>query len=260
MSDEDDYMSEALINGLPERSEEKIIRNRERDRLIKIAKRSEEARNRQLNTLSLPKMQEKVRKEIEEKPIPKDNIGVKLLMKMGYNLDNEESNKVKLNKPIVVETKVDTLGLGFVENEKKKVKELFDERVQQTRKKVEQIEELVDDFRKRKRDDKLYALTMSDLRKCQRVCHEMDQRILMAKPLDDYFWPRSIMKIKDDGEIDDEAFRLEKLHENELTEKLDSILNYLRDQHYYCTYCGCTFENVEELSVQCPGITREEHD
>uniref|UniRef100_A0A0K0FA31 G patch domain-containing protein 11 n=1 Tax=Strongyloides venezuelensis TaxID=75913 RepID=A0A0K0FA31_STRVS len=256
MSDEDDdYMSEKVLNGFTENLEIKIIRNRERDRLLRIAKRTDMARQKQLEQVSLPKKQEMIRKEIESQPLPDDNIGLRLLKKMGYNPEEEEKGEGKLGKPIKVESKNDTLGLGFAEEEKKKVKELFEEQVKKTHEQVKKIDSLVDDFRKRKRDVKLYGLCISDVRKCQKVCYEMDQRINIDKPVNDYFWPRSVMKVEED----DESFRLERLTEDEIFDCLENIVNYLREQYFYCIYCGCTFEDEDDLKSQCPGVTREKH-
>lgn len=257
MSDvEDDYMSEAILGAFTEDKEVKNIRNRERDRLLRIAKRTDIARQKQLENVSIPKKQEMIRKKIESEPIPDNNIGFKLLMKMGYNPEEEEKGNGKLSKPLVVESKNDTLGLGFAEEEKKKVKEMFDEQVKKTHEQVMKIETLVSDFRKRKRDTKLYNLCISDIRKCQKVCYEMDQRISILKPVNDYFWPRYIMNVEDD----EEAFRLERLTEDEIFNCLENIISYLREQFLYCIYCGSTFEDKNDMESQCPGASREEHD
>lgn len=212
------------------------------------------ARQKQLEKVSLPEKQEQIRKQIESEPIPDDNIGLKLLVKMGYNPEDECSKN--LGKPIVVESKNDTLGLGFVEEEKKKTKEKFDEQVKRTHEQIKKIDTLVNDFRKRRRDLKMYNLCISDLRKCQRVCYEMDQRMNIVKPINDYFWPRHIMNIEDD----DEAFRLERLTEDELFDCLENIISYLREQFLYCIYCGSTFEDKDDMESQCPGVSREQHD
>ncbi|OLL26677.1 G patch domain-containing protein 11 [Neolecta irregularis DAH-3] len=45
----------------------------------------------------------------------------------------------------------------------------------------------------------------------------------------------------------------------ESIEKLDRLLKYLRDKHAYCFWCGCAYDNQEDLEENCPGIHEEDH-
>jgi len=42
--------------------------------------------------------------------------------------------------------------------------------------------------------------------------------------------------------------------------KLMELLSQLRRQHRYCVYCGCSFQSDVDLTTNCPGITKEEHE
>ncbi|VDK44992.1 unnamed protein product [Anisakis simplex] len=42
--------------------------------------------------------------------------------------------------------------------------------------------------------------------------------------------------------------------------RLEDLTAYLREEHNYCVWCGCQYESNEELSTQCPGSTRCEHE
>lgn len=42
--------------------------------------------------------------------------------------------------------------------------------------------------------------------------------------------------------------------------RLRLVTNYLRGKHHYCVWCGCAYEDGDDLSQNCPGSSREEHD
>jgi len=43
-------------------------------------------------------------------------------------------------------------------------------------------------------------------------------------------------------------------------QRLEQVLEYLRNTYYYCFWCGAQYASVEELAAECPGLTEEEHD
>ena len=48
--------------------------------------------------------------------------------------------------------------------------------------------------------------------------------------------------------------------EFEPEEMLTMLTGYLRSEHLYCLWCGITFSDGEDLTSNCPGSTREDHD
>jgi hypothetical protein len=52
----------------------------------------------------------------------------------------------------------------------------------------------------------------------------------------------------DDGETDDPVLRLTR------------SLRYLRERYSYCMFCGCQFDDDEDLTANCPGPTEEDHE
>ena len=44
------------------------------------------------------------------------------------------------------------------------------------------------------------------------------------------------------------------------TEQLDSSLVYLRDTYSDCLFCGCQYEDQEDMMASCPGISEEDHE
>lgn len=46
----------------------------------------------------------------------------------------------------------------------------------------------------------------------------------------------------------------------EASTRLKLTLDHLRKAHHYCLFCGCQYEDEEDLTNNCPGETEEEHD
>ncbi|KAF7301424.1 G-patch domain-containing protein [Mycena indigotica] len=44
------------------------------------------------------------------------------------------------------------------------------------------------------------------------------------------------------------------------SDRLEMVLSYLRDNYYYCFWCGTRYENAEDLGNQCPGESEDAHD
>lgn len=42
-------------------------------------------------------------------------------------------------------------------------------------------------------------------------------------------------------------------------ERLRLLLEYLRSHHLYCLYCGCKFNDIEDMNQSCPGIDEDDH-
>ncbi|KAF9779482.1 hypothetical protein BJ322DRAFT_1101710 [Thelephora terrestris] len=43
-------------------------------------------------------------------------------------------------------------------------------------------------------------------------------------------------------------------------QRLEQVLEYLRNTYHYCFWCGTQYLSVEELEADCPGVTEEDHD
>ena|ERR1700761_7541072 len=46
----------------------------------------------------------------------------------------------------------------------------------------------------------------------------------------------------------------------QIHERLAAILVYLREDHWYCFWCGAKYKSSEEMDEQCPGVDEEAHD
>ncbi|PLW09619.1 hypothetical protein PCANC_24952 [Puccinia coronata f. sp. avenae] len=41
--------------------------------------------------------------------------------------------------------------------------------------------------------------------------------------------------------------------------RLSCTLGYLREEYFYCIWCGCQYESLEELNQECPGEEEDDH-
>lgn len=169
-------------------------------------------------------------------------------MKMGYKpghgIGKTESG---MTEPLGLEVKLNRHGLGK-EAKKKEIKV-----------KSNSISDKLDnknmkDFRGRIAQKRAEQLLKADLYKSQKICEQLDMQLNLEKPREIWFWlPQENDESDDttDSEEDDEILPI--------NEKLDILTKYLREKHFYCIWCGTTFQNTEDLRDNCPGNTRDDH-
>lgn len=113
-----------------------------------------------------------------------------------------------------------------------------------------------------------------DLFRSQKACRQLDMA-KEFKPVEKWFWPATIQA---EPVENNEPTNLQKIIENEEQqqpeeneedeeeiefppeEMLIMLTDYLRTEHLYCTWCGITFTDLEDLSKSCPGKTRDDHE
>ncbi|CAF2747846.1 unnamed protein product, partial [Rotaria sp. Silwood2] len=59
--------------------------------------------------------------------------------------------------------------------------------------------------------------------------------------------------------VDDEEEQYDNDDQFNMENQLKKLTNYLRDKHFYCIWCGQTFETLDELQNTCPGNERDLH-
>ena len=181
--------------------------------------------------------------------LPSDNKGFQLLKKMGYKegtkLGNNPSNGLIEPIPIRILSSRSGLGEESVKKEKVLHKQQTDQRIQST----------YQDHLKQK-----YYLrrTRAELNKCQAVCERLDRENFHLE--ENILWKSKQDQDKNDNDEDEE-----KEEDNDPTDlsaiesKLKLLTCYLREKHFYCLWCGETFENCEQLESNCPGNERDLH-
>ncbi|XP_043285815.1 G patch domain-containing protein 11 [Venturia canescens] len=257
MSDDEDYMSDKFLQAIEKCPAPSLIYRQSEKRRLEVLKRKAEAETKMKDkNKSLRVIEQEKREEGLSSAISSSNKGFEMLMKMGYKpgqgIGKTESG---ISEPIGIDIKGNRMGLGKTVV-KKSVKKSNP---------VEKLESMkTDDFRVRLAQRKAEQLAEVDLLKSQRVCEQLDAQKQIVEPREIWFWPI----VKKSKESDDESESETEQHENEeddeiekltTTEKLEILTKYLRDKYFYCTWCGATFEDEDDLRDSCPGSTRNDH-
>lgn len=83
----------------------------------------------------------------------------------------------------------------------------------------------------------------------------------VSVPKNEFFWTRqTVAKLKkcedsDEEESDDDEYEKFMTEEN-----LFKIIDYLRENYFYCLYCGFRATDNDDLNQNCPGPYRTDHD
>jgi len=196
------------------------------------------------------------REEGLAKQIEPTNKGFLLLQKMGYKtgkgLGKQESGIVE---PLNVHIKRDRSGLGEIE-----------EKIAKKSKQVKNVEVLQSDFKQRMAQKFALNKVKSLTRKCIFIAQQMDEDMNIKSPYAPKPKPKEpedekssqYRKRRDEEEHDDEDD--ESISEQQLLEKYNAVLQYLRETHLYCIFCSEVFENDEDLALRCPGMYEEDHE
>ncbi|CAO2831819.1 unnamed protein product [Amaranthus hypochondriacus] len=175
--------------------------------------------------------------------IPQSNIGFKLLKQMGYTpgkgLGKEGS--VGREEPIGLQIRRSRAGIGREDPAK--------ERARREKDKVE--------LRKKREE-----VTMEDFGVRQKL-HWKSKRVVInynkAKAALDHLENRE-PEIEQEKDEDDDGGDDEDEEEEVITEEdLLELLVKLREEHYYCLFCGCQYESAEALASNCPGLNEDDH-
>jgi len=63
----------------------------------------------------------------------------------------------------------------------------------------------------------------------------------------------------DSGDLFDINDYLLSLPGEDVSQRLLELLEYLRNTHNYCFYCGAIYDDFEQLSKMCPGLYDSDH-
>ncbi|XP_040034282.2 G patch domain-containing protein 11 [Gasterosteus aculeatus] len=277
MSDEeDDYMSDAFLSKIQDVKPGVSMVRRAKEAIKKETRQMEtNAKNRQKTY----KEQEKESREAAmENSICNQNKGFALLQKMGYKagqgLGKSGAGRVD---PIPLNIKTDRGGIGMEGVKKRKAEEELEYYRQKVRAKQQNETKSLEDFRSRVRTEREERKIEGDLRRSQRACEQLDSQKSITIPREDWYWPKAEtdeeegdLKEEDEEEEqeeeeEEEEKEAEEEEEEEIVEltsfdKLQILTSYLRGVHFYCIWCGTTYNDEEDLCSNCPGDTAADHD
>ena len=212
-------------------------------------------------------LEKQLREEALNKPLDETNKGFKMLAKMGFNgyskSDSEGQTSgttpqtSKAEKAFTIQLKSDRKGLGTEPKRQKTVR------------KAEEIDDKVSEeqFLTHKKSRNQLFLIEKDLKTAQKVCRNLDidsgvdEKDFLGQTLrPKWFWPPIEEQSADDNEVkDDEEVVEEEDNEESVELKLKSVNNYLRDKYFYCIWCGIRFGDKQDMSDNCLGDTRDDH-
>mmetsp|Transcript_7975 Transcript_7975/g.9823 ORF Transcript_7975/g.9823 Transcript_7975/m.9823 type:complete len:323 (-) Transcript_7975:1466-2434(-) len=212
------------------------------------------------------------------------SIGLSIMEKMGFkvgdSLGSTKSDERVLKKPIDVQIKTNRLGIGASNKEndsqlgsQTKVDVLeYRERIQkskETRKnelitnKVMKLcfelsgdsEEYYNDKENFKPEEvnllwRPYVINMIE----NDLVKRFKQKVIR---IDEDKRPASPQPTPLNKEGSDKEYELYLL--SEPMDKLEKLLNYMRNKYNYCFYCGFTYKDQEDLIENCPGVNEEDH-
>ena len=166
------------------------------------------------------------REEGMERSIATDNIGYKLFQKFGFTPTTTSVSTVPL-KP-VIRQKNERTGVGILTKDEKQVIVKVEN--------SNHIHQLQENFKDNiKRMEKGNALQRA-IGKADRIINEFRERAGIAD--------ESIVWVEENGD--------------ELA--LNEHLTYLREKFLYCMYCCHQYENINDLTEYCPGISENSHE
>ncbi|MCL7039061.1 hypothetical protein MKW94_025033 [Papaver nudicaule] len=251
ITDEDDYMADLSVFLPPETSQQPSKFQLKKKNLISKPP-SHEPKNKKSKTLNWQEQRkidrEKKQREEDEKTltnmesaIPQSNIGFKMLKQMGYNPGSALGKSGSgLAEPVGVEIRRSRAGIGREDPVKEKIKR--DEF--RAGKEKKEVEGLIVEFGSRQKSQWKSRRVVYNYHKATAVLDQLENKEI-------------IEPIKKEGEEDEEE---EEEEEKVITEEdLLEILVKLRDKHRYCLFCGCQYESLEALSLNCPGVDEDDH-
>ncbi|XP_005416304.1 G patch domain-containing protein 11 isoform X1 [Geospiza fortis] len=252
--EEEDYMSDLFIKqdvrpGLP------MVR-RVKEAIQKEEKQKEaNEKNRQKSI----KEEEKERRDLVLKSaLGNENKGFALLQKMGYKSGQALGKSGEgIVEPIPLNIKTGRSGLGHEELKKRKAEEKLENYRQKLHMKKQANEQAADQFRIRFKTKQEERKMEGDLRKSQRACQQLDMQKDIDVPKETWFWIEPEEEDKKGEEDKEDECTSSDLS---VSEKLHILTAYLREEHFYCIWCGTTYEDSEDLSSNCPGDSAADHD
>ena len=84
-----------------------------------------------------------------------------------------------------------------------------------------------------------------DLRKARIACQDLDEKADVVRHV---LW------------LPEEVPEPSEFDELEPGIQLMAVNDYLRNQYLYCIWCGCVYDDKDDLAANCPGETRQDHD
>ncbi|CAI5758013.1 unnamed protein product [Candida verbasci] len=180
------------------------------------------------------------------------SIGLRMMEKIGFKVGDTlgaKNSSEAIKEPIQLRT---TLGKGTNESAK-------------------YTDEQVSELKSQKISDVKKIHHIKEVKKLMKLCFDMsgDFEKDNVEKVNELWRPYElyIESVEESKKIQSEELKYKNLntfnfedHINNIDDTRDRLLTYLRDEHCFCYYCGSTYENLDDLEKNCPGLNREEHE
>lgn len=222
------------------------------------------------------------RQEGLAKPIDANNRGFAMLRKMGYkegdslgvkSSTGDTSDRLTVPLPIPAVPKQDRGGLGTSTTAHKRSAREMQLEAQYTRQKRMREEETKQRELGTLLRDTVYSETFAkttrslakqrkiklDLNLCRAASEDLDKR--KQDECSNYvrqdFWQSTQAELKLAAALSGEQIEPDPEEE---AETLLAITEHLRTKYFYCHWCGCRYDDKDELEEECPGNSAEDHE
>ncbi|KAJ3126018.1 hypothetical protein HK098_007956 [Nowakowskiella sp. JEL0407] len=119
----------------------------------------------------------------------------------------------------------------------------------------ELIKKKAENFRTNRNEVFIEKQLLKDIHTARKVCEELDEKKDIGRSV---LWLPERIDSSDEG-VSEESI-LTEFDSAQPDYQLKTVLEYLRNTHFYCIYCGSVFYSEEDLSQNCPGVHRKDHD
>lgn len=176
-----------------------------------------------------------------QKPMEKSSFGMRMLEKMGFKHgEGLGKDGTGIKEPIQVKLKYDKLGIGSEEAEQKKREETEYQRNLKALRQELYYNMKVQVYKDHVKEKANIRNVRKDLRQAQDAIEMLDE---------ENGRPRNKLLLGDDEDCDVDV----------LTAHLGRMIEYLRTTYHYCIYCGCAYNDDDDMNANCPGWGRDVH-
>ncbi|KAK6464704.1 hypothetical protein DFJ63DRAFT_338417 [Scheffersomyces coipomensis] len=166
------------------------------------------------------------------------SIGLSIMEKMGYTIGTSlgKENSTALLEPISIEVKTDNMGLGAP-------------------KKIILTDKDYSIYTKDRIDNRLTNKNKKQVNSIMKLCFELSgeaDKFHQDHIIDNVnlLWREYVQKFILKEKIEDY---------DDYDDKLLKLIHYLRTNHNYCWYCGCSYKDDKDLDDFCPGSLETDH-
>ena len=160
----------------------------------------------------------------------------------------EEGIKV----PVALTIKETRAGLGLESKSKKRLRKLEEATAQRK----EHVAVLENTFRDRLKSKFVEKKVFGQWRQSKEICVQMDKE----KGYTDSVYVKDFEEEERKKQEEGDDYVRPVVQVEDAYENLQNALQYLRDKHCYCFFCGTSYSDEADLLSGCPGLTEEDHE